>query len=37
MLGDVQTCREKINKFPDKLELSTMALKPSFLFWQKEY
>jgi alkanesulfonate monooxygenase SsuD/methylene tetrahydromethanopterin reductase-like flavin-dependent oxidoreductase (luciferase family) len=35
IIGDVQTCRDKIKKFQDQLNLDTLALKPSSLVFQK--
>jgi alkanesulfonate monooxygenase SsuD/methylene tetrahydromethanopterin reductase-like flavin-dependent oxidoreductase (luciferase family) len=35
IIGDVQTCRDKIKKFQDELNLQTLALKPSSLVFQK--
>jgi hypothetical protein len=29
IIGDVRTCRDKIKRFQDELNLSTLALKPS--------
>ena len=35
IIGDVKTCRDKIKKFQNELNLSTLALKPASLFLQK--
>jgi luciferase family oxidoreductase group 1 len=35
IIGDVQTCRDRIKKFQDELNLSTITLKPSSLSLQK--
>jgi alkanesulfonate monooxygenase SsuD/methylene tetrahydromethanopterin reductase-like flavin-dependent oxidoreductase (luciferase family) len=35
IIGDVKTCRDKIKKFQDKLNLTTLALKPSSFVLQK--
>ncbi|WP_071188922.1 LLM class flavin-dependent oxidoreductase [Trichormus sp. NMC-1] len=35
IIGDVETCRDKIKKFQDELDLGTLALKPSSLSLQK--
>ncbi|WP_353930757.1 LLM class flavin-dependent oxidoreductase [Okeanomitos corallinicola TIOX110] len=35
IIGDVQTCRDRIKKFQDELNLGTIALKPSSLSLQK--
>ncbi|TAF09401.1 MAG: LLM class flavin-dependent oxidoreductase [Nostocales cyanobacterium] len=35
IIGDVQTCRDKIKKFEDELNLGTIALKPSSSSLQK--
>ncbi|MDZ8105648.1 MAG: LLM class flavin-dependent oxidoreductase [Nostoc sp. DedQUE12a] len=35
IIGDVETCRDKIKKFQDELNLGTLALKPSSLDVQK--
>ena len=35
IIGDVATCRDKIKKFQDELNLGTLALKPSSLDLQK--
>ncbi|BAZ49357.1 luciferase family protein [Nostoc sp. NIES-4103] len=35
IIGDVVTCRDKIKKFQDELNLGTLALKPSALTLQK--
>jgi alkanesulfonate monooxygenase SsuD/methylene tetrahydromethanopterin reductase-like flavin-dependent oxidoreductase (luciferase family) len=35
IIGDVSTCRDKIKKFQDELNLSTLALKPSSFSLQK--
>jgi alkanesulfonate monooxygenase SsuD/methylene tetrahydromethanopterin reductase-like flavin-dependent oxidoreductase (luciferase family) len=35
IIGDVNTCRDKIKKFQDELNLSTLALKPSSFVLQK--
>ncbi|WP_445637469.1 Luciferase [Nostoc sp. DSM 114161] len=35
IIGDVETCRDKIKKFQDELNLGTLALKPSSLDLQK--
>ncbi|MEA5621009.1 LLM class flavin-dependent oxidoreductase [Cronbergia sp. UHCC 0137] len=35
IIGDVKTCRDKIKKFQDQLNLSTLALKPSSLSLRK--
>lgn len=35
IIGDVATCRDKIKKFQDELDLSTLALKPSSFDFQK--
>jgi alkanesulfonate monooxygenase SsuD/methylene tetrahydromethanopterin reductase-like flavin-dependent oxidoreductase (luciferase family) len=37
IIGDVPNCRDRIKKFQDKLNLSTIALKPSSLSLQKKY
>jgi alkanesulfonate monooxygenase SsuD/methylene tetrahydromethanopterin reductase-like flavin-dependent oxidoreductase (luciferase family) len=35
IIGDVATCRDKIKKFQDELNLGTLALKPSSLYLEK--
>ncbi|MDH6057652.1 LLM class flavin-dependent oxidoreductase [Umezakia ovalisporum] len=35
IIGDVRTCRDKIKKFQDELNLATLALKPSSFVLQK--
>lgn len=35
IIGDVRTCRDKIKKFQDELNIGTLALKPSSLTLQK--
>ncbi|BAT55733.1 luciferase-like protein [Nostoc sp. NIES-3756] len=35
IIGDVATCRDKIKKFQDELDLGTLALKPSSFSLQK--
>jgi hypothetical protein len=35
IIGDVNGCRDKIKKFQDELDLSTLALKPSSFSLQK--
>ncbi|AFZ60278.1 LLM class flavin-dependent oxidoreductase [Anabaena cylindrica FACHB-243] len=35
IIGDVETCRDRIKKFQDELNLGTLALKPSSLSLQK--
>jgi alkanesulfonate monooxygenase SsuD/methylene tetrahydromethanopterin reductase-like flavin-dependent oxidoreductase (luciferase family) len=35
IIGDAITCRDKIKKFQDELNLGTLALKPASLTWQK--
>jgi len=35
IIGDVATCRDKIKKFQDELDLGTLALKPSSFALQK--
>ncbi|MBE9049972.1 LLM class flavin-dependent oxidoreductase [Nostocales cyanobacterium LEGE 11386] len=35
IIGDVRTCRDRIKKFQDELNLGTLALKPSSLTLQK--
>lgn len=35
IIGDVQTCRDRIKKFQDELNLGTLAIKPSACDLQK--
>ena len=35
IIGDVATCRDKIKRFQDELNLGTLALKPSSFELQK--
>jgi hypothetical protein len=35
IIGDVATCRDKIKRFQDELNLGTLALKPASLNLQK--
>lgn len=37
IIGDVETCRDKIKKFQDELDLGTLALKPSSADLQKTW
>ncbi|MEH2255290.1 LLM class flavin-dependent oxidoreductase [Nostoc sp.] len=36
IIGDVTTCRDKIKRFQDELNLGTLALNPSSLYLQKK-
>lgn len=35
IIGDVATCRDKIKRFQDELNIDALALKPSAFDWQK--